>query len=37
MMQPLWLLLALWFLLFIGDRLEHTWALFASISISSSE
>jgi membrane associated rhomboid family serine protease len=28
MMQPLWLLLALWFLLFIGDRLEHAWGAF---------
>ncbi len=27
-MQPLWLLLALWFLLFIGDRLEHSWGAF---------
>jgi membrane associated rhomboid family serine protease len=28
MLQPLWLLLALWFLLFIGDRLEHAWGAF---------
>ena len=28
MMQPLWLLIALWFLLFIGDRLEHAWGAF---------
>ena len=28
MIQPLWLLLALWFLLFIGDRLEHVWGAF---------
>lgn len=28
MIQPLWLLLALWFLLFIGDRLEHAWGAF---------
>ncbi len=28
MMQPLWLLLALWFLLFIGDRLEQAWGAF---------
>jgi len=28
MMQPLWLLLALWFLFFIGDRLEHAWGAF---------
>jgi membrane associated rhomboid family serine protease len=27
-MQPLWLLVALWFLLFIGDRLEHAWGAF---------
>ena len=28
LMQPLWLLVALWFLLFIGDRLEHAWGAF---------
>ena len=28
MMQPLWLLLVLWFLLFIGDRLEQAWGAF---------
>jgi len=28
LMQPLWLLIALWFLLFIGDRLEHAWGAF---------
>jgi membrane associated rhomboid family serine protease len=28
MMQPLWLLVVLWFLLFIGDRLEHAWGAF---------
>jgi len=28
MMQPLWLLLALWFLFFIGERLEHAWGAF---------
>lgn len=27
-MQPLWLLVALWFLLFIGDRIEHVWGAF---------
>lgn len=28
LMQPLWLLVALWFLLFIGDRLEQVWGAF---------
>ncbi|HEY2713458.1 MAG TPA: hypothetical protein VGI60_13160 [Chthoniobacterales bacterium] len=28
LMQPLWLLIALWFLLFIGDRLEQAWGAF---------
>lgn len=28
LMQPLWLILALWFLLFIGDRLEEAWGAF---------
>lgn len=28
LMQPLWLLVALWFLLFIGDRLEQAWGAF---------
>ena len=28
MNKSLWLLLALWFLLFIGDRLEHSWGAF---------
>jgi hypothetical protein len=28
MVQPLWLLLALWFLLFIGERLDHAWGAF---------
>lgn len=27
-MQPLWLLVVLWFLLFIGDRLEQAWGAF---------
>jgi len=27
-MQPLWLLIVLWFLLFIGERLEHAWGAF---------
>ncbi len=28
LMSPLWVLVALWFLLFIGDRLEHAWGAF---------
>ena len=28
LMQPLWLLIALWFLLFIGERLEYAWGAF---------
>jgi membrane associated rhomboid family serine protease len=28
LLQPLWLVVALWFLLFIGDRLEHAWGAF---------
>lgn len=28
LMQPLWLLVALWFMLFIGDRLEQAWGAF---------
>lgn len=28
LLQPLWLIVALWFLLFIGDRLEHAWGAF---------
>jgi membrane associated rhomboid family serine protease len=28
LMQPLWLIIALWFLLFIGDRLEQAWGAF---------
>jgi membrane associated rhomboid family serine protease len=28
LLQPLWLVFALWFLLFIGDRLEHAWGPF---------
>jgi membrane associated rhomboid family serine protease len=27
-LQPLWLIIALWFLLFIGDRLEQAWGAF---------
>lgn len=27
-LQPFWLLIALWFLLFIGDRLEQAWGAF---------
>ncbi len=29
MLGPFWLLIALWFLLFIGDRLEAAWGAFA--------
>ncbi len=28
LMSPLWVLVALWFLLFIGDRLEQAWGAF---------
>lgn len=27
-LSPIWVLVALWFLLFIGDRLEHAWGAF---------
>jgi hypothetical protein len=29
MLGPFWLLIALWFLLFVGDRLEQAWGAFA--------